>query len=245
MLRIDGEIHVASRAVLHGIGEETTSALEVYHTGNPDHAGMSVERLRRQVAPRIAAPLFRTILLYLRESGGIVVDGAWVHLPSHTITLTPKDEALWSGILPLLSGQERFRPPRVRDIATVMDLDETFVRALLRRLQRAARVDEIAHDHFFLRTTTAEMASIARQIAESHDDGWFPARAFRDQIISGRKVAIQILEFLDRHGVTHRRGDLRRLNPPRQDLFTGTAGENPDVFGGPSRSHPDLESTSG
>jgi selenocysteine-specific elongation factor len=32
-------------------------------------------------------------------------------------------------------------------------------------------------------------------------------------------VAILILEFFDRHGVTVRRGDLRRLNPHRLDLF--------------------------
>ncbi len=36
---------------------------------------------------------------------------------------------------------------------------------------------------------------------------------------NGRKVAILILEFFDRHGVTLRRGDLRRVNPRRLDLF--------------------------
>ena len=42
---------------------------------------------------------------------------------------------------------------------------------------------------------------------------------FRDQVNNGRKVAIQILEFFDRHGVTLRRGDLRRTNRHRLDLF--------------------------
>jgi selenocysteine-specific elongation factor len=32
-------------------------------------------------------------------------------------------------------------------------------------------------------------------------------------------VAIQILDFFDRHGVTLRRGDLRRINPRRLNLF--------------------------
>ena len=36
---------------------------------------------------------------------------------------------------------------------------------------------------------------------------------------NGRKVAIQILEFFDKLGLTMRRGDLRRLNPHRADLF--------------------------
>ena len=42
---------------------------------------------------------------------------------------------------------------------------------------------------------------------------------FRDRMDNGRKVAIQILEFFDRHGATLRRGDLRRINPHRLDLF--------------------------
>ncbi len=244
VLRIDGENHVASRTVLHRMGQEMTAALEVYHSENPDHAGMSLERLRKQIAPRLAAAPFRAILLHPRETGGIAVDGAWVRLSTHSVTLTANDEALWAEILPLLSGEERFRPPRVRDIAAAMDLDEAAVRTLMRRSQRASRVDEIAHDHFFTRTTTAEMVSIVRQIAAARDDGWFPAGEFRDRIGSGRKVAIQILEFLDRHGVTHRRGDLRRPNPLRQDLFPGTAAESPDVASDTSRSHPDLESIS-
>ena len=50
---------------------------------------------------------------------------------------------------------------------------------------------------------------------------------FRDRLDNGRKVAIQILEFFDRHGVTLRRGDLRRVNPRRLDLFPRDAGEPP------------------
>ena len=47
----------------------------------------------------------------------IALDGAWVRLPGHEVRLTPEDEKLWSTIAPLLGGRERFRPPRVRDIA--------------------------------------------------------------------------------------------------------------------------------
>ena len=46
---------------------------------------------------------------------------------------------------------------------------------------------------------------------------------FRDRLDNGRKVAIQILEFFDRHGVTLRRGDLRRMNTQRLDLFRAGA----------------------
>jgi len=45
-------------------------------------------------------------------------------------------------------------------------------------------------------------------------------------------VAIQILEFFDRNSVTIRRGDMRRLNRRKLDLFGDFAqGETPQTGG--------------
>jgi selenocysteine-specific elongation factor len=63
------------------------------------------------------------------------------------------------------------------------------------------------------------MVEIMRDVAVKAQDGWFAAAAFRDRLQNGRKVAIQILEFFDRLGLTLRKGDLRRINPHRSDLF--------------------------
>jgi len=71
----------------------------------------------------------------------------------------------------------------------------------------------------FLRSTVAEMTEIVVDLAAKAPDRQFPAAAFWDRLDNGRKVAIQILEFLDRHDVTLRRGDLRRINNQRLELF--------------------------
>jgi selenocysteine-specific elongation factor len=105
----------------------------------------------------------------------------------------------------------------MRDLATSLEVGEGDMRALMRRLARLGRVIEIAPDHFFLRGTVAEMIRIAADIAAEAPGAEINAAAFRDRIDSGRKVAIQILEFLDKQGVTIRRGDLRRV---RQDRLT-------------------------
>jgi len=78
---------------------------------------------------------------------------------------------------------------------------------------------EIAHDRFFLRGSVAEMVEIMVDLASEAEDGQFTAAAFRDCLNNGRRVAIEILEFFDWHGVTLRRGDLRRINEHRLDLF--------------------------
>ena len=133
------------------------------------------------------------------------------------------DEELWEAIAPMLGGEARFRPPRVRDIAGTLDLPEEEIRRLAKLLARMGRLHEISHDHFFLRDVVGEMVAIAAELDAAH--GLFSAAQFRDRLDNGRKVAILILEFLDRHGVTLRRGDLRRVNPRRLDLFPRDAGD--------------------
>jgi selenocysteine-specific elongation factor len=195
------------------------SKLQAFHADNPDLPGVGLERLRLQLEPRLPAPALLSVLHGLVRTKDVALDGAWVRLTSHEVRLTDEDEKLWTKIAPMLAGAERFRPPRVRDIATLLALRETEVRRLLKLLGRMGRVDEVALDHFFLRATVAEMIGIIVDLSQTQPLGQFTASQFRDRVDNGRKVAIQILEFFDRHGVTLRRGDLRRINRHRLDLF--------------------------
>jgi selenocysteine-specific elongation factor len=199
------------------------STLEQFHTANPDLPGLGRERLRLQIEPRLPAPEFLASLQALARNGEVALEGAWVRLAGHEVRLTPADEKTWAVIAPLLGGAVRFRPPRVRDIAGHLVLREAEVRRLLKLLGRMGKVDEVAPDHFFLRATVAEMVDLVVGLGAAAPNAQFSAAQFRDRVDSGRKVAIQILEFFDRHGVTLRRGDLRRINKHRLDLFRVSA----------------------
>ncbi|MEP9371682.1 selenocysteine-specific translation elongation factor [Mesorhizobium sp. KR1-2] len=193
--------------------------LAQFHADNPDLTGIGLERLRQSLRPRLPAPAFRTALTVLREEGLVVLDGAWLRLAGHEATMGPREERLWRQVEPLLGDGARFRPPRVRDIAELLGEREDDIRHLLKLAGRMGRVHEVAQDRFFLRTTIAEMVTILTDLDASREDGWFIAGCFRDHVDSGRKVAIQILEFFDRNSVTIRRGDRRRLNRRKLDLF--------------------------
>ena len=149
-------------------------------------------------------------------------------------------------IEPLLGGAQRFRPPRVRDLATTTGRTEKDLRRALKRAGRVGWGDEVAHDHFFLRSTVREMAAVIADLSAGAKDGFFSAAQFRDQVDNGRKVAIQILDFFDRHGVTLRKGDKRRVNRHRLDLFGGPC-QSSDEIGGESSPvrRPDFKSVWG
>ncbi|MGZ8388286.1 MAG: selenocysteine-specific translation elongation factor [Rhodoplanes sp.] len=195
------------------------AALAAFHADNPDLPGMGLERLRLQLKPRLPAPAFIAALQSLARAKELALDGAWVRLRGHEVRLTDAEERLWQRARPLIAGRERFRPPRVRDIGAILNAPETEVRRTLKLLGRLGKVDEVAHDHFFLRGAVGEMVDVAIDLAAQAPHGQFTAAQFRNRLDNGRKVAIQILEFFDRHGVTLRRGDLRRINKHRLDLF--------------------------
>lgn len=242
-----GGVLALSAAGALGLKRAVLETLGQFHTSHPDLPGLGLEPLRLQMQPRLPAPGFIAFLQGLARGGEVALDGAWVRLKGHEVRLTPEDERLWSRIAPLIGGDERFRPPRVRDIAGALDVKEPEVRRLLKLTGRMGKVDEVAHDHFFLRATVAEMVEIIVDCAAKAPDGQFTAAQFRDRVDNGRKVAIQILEFFDRHGVTLRRGDLRRINKHRLDLFRRSREDEPTSTGRESSpvGRPDFKSGRG
>ncbi len=217
VVTLDAQALSASRWA--GFRDGVAGLLAAHHAEHPDQQGLGRERLRLQATPRLPGPAFRVALDRLVAEDVLVAEGSFLRLPGHELRLDPGDEAIWEQVAPALAGAARFRPPRTRDFAQALAIPEPQMRHLLKACARQGRIDQVAHDHFFLRATTLEMVGLAVDCGAQAPEGWFAVAAFRDRMDNGRKVAIQILDFFDRHGVTLRRGDLRRINPHRLDLF--------------------------
>jgi selenocysteine-specific elongation factor len=195
--------------------QKTLTAVAATHEREPEMPGLEQNRLRRMVAPALAADVIADLIDDLLADGTLVRRGAFLALPSHKAELGKDERVRWEKIKPLLMEQ-RFDPPRVRDIAKATGLAEGEVRTLLKRVARVGEVTLVAPDHFFLTDAVAQMADYAAELIAQH--GAARAAEFRDRIGTGRKVAIQILEFFDRVGFTRRVRDdhlLRRDNPWR------------------------------
>jgi selenocysteine-specific elongation factor len=193
--------------------QDIVDTLKTFHETKADAPGLQAERLRVTLKRRWPAPVFKALLDQEIRAKTVVVDGAFLRLPGHSLKLGSRDEALWQKISADMT-RDRFKPPRVRDFAQAYSAPETDTRRLLQRLAKLGRVVEVAPDHFFLRPVVAEMVAIVNGFGHE-----FSAAEFRDKLDNGRKVAIQILEFFDRHGITVRRGDLRRAVPQKAGQY--------------------------
>jgi selenocysteine-specific elongation factor len=204
-----------SSAYWNGLRRAVLNAVAATHEREPEMPGLEQNRLRRMVAPGLAADALADLIDELLRESELVRRGAFLAQPAHKAELGKDERVRWERIKPLLMS-ERFDPPRVRDIARVTSIPESEVRSLMKRVARVGEVTLIAHDHFFLTDTVREMADIAGALMAGH--GKARAAQFRDCIGTGRKIAIQVLEFFDRVGYTRRVRDdhvARRDNPWR------------------------------
>lgn len=198
--------------------QNVLARLSQEHEQNPDFIGPDRTRLQRMALPVMARPVFSALLDDLLLARQLSQSGPWIHLPDHKVTLTPAEEQQWQLVLPLLQI-EPYQPPRVRNIASALSLDEDIVRMLLRRVARVGDVYLVAHDHYFTRQAISQLSTIVKDLAEIHDG--VSAAEFRDQINTGRKLAIQILEFFNRIVYTRRTGDKHRLREEGSVIATG------------------------
>ena len=207
---------ILSSSAFDGVCASILEVLAAHHRASPELPGLQKDRLRLALPNRLPIAGMVGILEALRGQEVLAQDGPWFRLPGHQVSLSPQDEKLWRAARPLIAA-ERFRPPRTRDIALALKVPEATARKTLKQLARMGDLIEIFPDNFFLRETMAEMATIAAEIVD--EDGLLTAASFRDRLNNGRKVAILILEFFDKAGVTIRSGDVRRVRTDRVDMF--------------------------
>ena len=183
-------------------------ALADFHRDSPDEPGPEAARLRRIALPTAPAGLWQVLLDELVADGSVRRNGVWLHLPGHSITLDEADAALARRLLARMA-EGGFEPSWVRDLAKAEAVPEERVRRLLRTLALQGDAYQVVRDLFFHREGMRALAELVASLAAR--DGEVTAATFRDATGLGRKRAIQILEFLDRTGLTRRVRDTHLL----------------------------------
>jgi selenocysteine-specific elongation factor len=217
LLKADAHHHgfALTPARLGALRRAIEAALACYHLKSPDSPGVELDRLRTALNERLPPAVLRALVAALVGDGALARRGAAIHLPSHAAALPAYEERLWAHIRRRLD-ETGFDPPWVRDLARELEVPEGAARRLMKRLAQMGEVVEVVPDRFYRRRTVHRMVAL---LAEIGDGGAVTAAAFRDRIGTGRKLAILILEFFDRSGLTTRHGDLRTIRRDRMQRF--------------------------
>lgn len=187
--------------------KDLLTALAWAHQRYPDDPGVERARLRRMVAPRAPDVLWDALLTHLQQQGQLHLNGAWYHLPDHTVSLSADEDAYAEQIM-TFAWEGRYNPPWIRDIAKELSVDEQTLRSIGRKLVRQGRLFQVVRDLFYHREHVIDLALLLKELAA---DSGVRVATYRDHINVGRKRTIQILEFFERIGFSRRVGDIHYL----------------------------------
>lgn len=207
-IKLDSGIWLIAADTCESLKTAAVSALQACHDKAPDELGPDMSRLRRMVAQRMDAAIWRELVQQWVKAGLMEQRGSCLLLPTHAVKLSEGDRIIAQRALPMLL-EGGFDPPWVRDIATEIAQPELIVRMVFARQAAAGALYQVVKDLYYPAQTVEKLAAIARSLVAS--DGEVLAAAFRDATGLGRKRAIQILEFFDRVGLMRRVGDRHLL----------------------------------
>ncbi len=165
-----------------------------YHQKFPTRAGISKGELssKLKLAPTSAA------LQKLFQSGILLEEGATVHLPSHEIQLSQRQQEKVDTFLRALK-ENPFSPPG--DIVLEPDL----INLLINRQQ----VVKVSDGVVFSASAYEEM--VKKVTAYAKEKGKVTLAEVRDMLGTSRKYAQALLEYMDEKKITRRVGDERIL----------------------------------
>lgn len=198
------------RTIVDSIKQSAVDALTRFHRESPQATGFEVSTLRKQLAPALPAATFTALLRELGDEKKIEVAGSSARLPRHVATDNPADEKMWQALKPLLDNAG-FNVPALRELAPAANLKEAILKDFLHRKARTSEVIRVTPERFYPRATLAQLAAVAQVVTQTVPGGQFTAAQYRDATGVGRGLAIEILECLDRLGITQRIGDARKM----------------------------------
>lgn len=183
-------------------------ALSRFHQEQPDEPGPDRSRLRRYGLPHLQPAVFTALLDEALLDASVVASGPWLHMPDYRVRLNAEEETLKSQLWPHLEAGD-INPPWVRDLARLESCDEAQIRALLLKLARLGELHQVVRDLFYSEPAIEKLAQCAITLAENNTT--LEVVEFRDALGLGRKRCVQLLEYLDRLGVTRRFANQRRI----------------------------------
>ncbi len=179
--------------------------VEKWHVGQPTSRGMSISILQREVAPHgVPDALLRHLVAHLVSSRKLAIRAGKLHLPSFQAHRTADENILLAAL-----ESAPAKAPTLGDLAKLTAFDAARMKRVAQRLEAAGEL-VFVNDR---RVLTARTLDACIELAHELDtQPGFTVREFRDASGQGRNACIDILEYLDRLGMTRRLGDRRHVN---------------------------------
>jgi selenocysteine-specific elongation factor len=198
--------------------DTVVATVRQWHGDKPESLGPNEQELRKALPEKVTPWVYGAAVQALTQSNDLLRNGVVLHLPGHTPQRNEAEVAMQQRVADLLE-ESGLKPPVVRALADSLGLDHVELGGFLKRAAQKGFVVKVTDNRFFLPEAVRELALMAEEIAAKASDGVFTASDFRDRSSIGRNITIDVLEYFDRAGFTHRTGNDRRIKKPAAEVF--------------------------
>ncbi len=182
-------------------------SLDLWHKKNPDKGGLSIESLTK-ITGLGSVTFAQTIVTQLVSNNDVKRQDGGYALKAVNIGLTDEDKKIWALIRSVLQ-KSGLQPPVIVDLAKETGVPYGALEKTLVRLGKIGCLVRPTKNRVFLSEDLKELEMLLKQVADSSRE--IAVGDYRDAAKIGRNLAIEILEYFDRRGITKRFGQTRRL----------------------------------
>ncbi|MBN2043880.1 MAG: selenocysteine-specific translation elongation factor [Anaerolineales bacterium] len=174
--------------------------LAEYHQKYPLRLGVPTEevRSRMKVEPKLFAALLRQLVADQR----VLVKGSMAWLPDHEVVFNLEQQRKVDDLLASFASQP-FSPPTIKD--SIAEIGEDLYQTLV----AMGILLPVSHEVVFRTEDYQQAVKDVAALAEKH--GAFTLAQARDHWETTRRYVQDLLEYMDREGITLRVGDGRKL----------------------------------
>ncbi|MFT5690883.1 MAG: selenocysteine-specific elongation factor [Oceanicoccus sp.] len=194
--------HLISSAVWQRYKEELNGTLSTWHKSFPTRDGMPPRELRGEIEEVFFVPLLTEHI----NDGTMLLRGGLVALAKHRIAVSSEDLEHWNVIEKAYNTTENHLP-LVSDLLTLTNMQRPVLMAALKTAVKSKRMVKINDNRYGRPTELALMANKALGLGKA--GAAFSVAQYKTEIGSGRKLAIELLEFFDGIRFTQRRENER------------------------------------
>lgn len=209
-----------SSARWSALQKDVLDALGETHRRSPNQLGIRERDLAGLLASRPSGSLFRALLSELVVEWKVARTGPWYHLAGHRPCPSPSDLSAWRRIERHIE-MDGLRAPSLGVLAVALDENPPELAKTLHRLEGLGFLVGVAKNRFLTLRQVACLGRLAEQLANA-DEGRgesLTASAFREKAGIGRNLAIEVLEYFDRLGLTRRIREYRRIQRKTSEIF--------------------------
>ncbi|MBN2232070.1 MAG: selenocysteine-specific translation elongation factor [Deltaproteobacteria bacterium] len=205
LVRYDGERQaLIDGELFRDLQQQVTVMLTAFHERQPLKEGISREELRSRL--KLPVPLFTALTARMVRDEAIAVERDVVRLASHRVRLAADEEKLKQGLLDTYR-RAGLQFPDFRELCEQLSVAEVEVKTMVGLLEKEEKLVRVRDGLYLDRGAFTGMVEMVTAYLERHGELTTPA--FKDMVGLTRKYVIPLIEALDAHKVTMRRGEVR------------------------------------